>query len=499
MNGRYREILSGLMACPTAPFAEEAVIRYVRQWAADGPVEFAQDQSGNVLLRYRGDIEVPNSSARRGCHASASSEEACSGAKVRGVQADRGAGVAAGLRGHGTQQRLAALQPRAAVLPGKPHWVFAAHMDHPGLIATRRRGRELSAEFRGGVDVKYFAGARVRFFLADGASIAGAVRSARKTKSSPFLQCRVELDASVDVPAGCVGMWDLPAMRMAGGRIASRGCDDIAGCAAILCALEEIAAAGLPANVTALLTRAEETGFVGALAACRYESLPKDALVVAIETSKAHATAPLGCGVIVRVGDRTRTFDPSLTAHVSAVAQRLAASQPRAAVLRRQSQLGAAVPRVGCHASGSSAEACSGARVRGVQAGRGARVAAGLRGHGTQRRLAASQSGAAVLPKTEAAGAGFRFSRQLMSGGTCESTAYAMFGYTATGLCVALDNYHNQGRGDSIAAERIDANDFACLVQLLVAIARDNSSPANTDERLLNRLQGLLKERQQYL
>jgi endoglucanase len=37
----------------------------------------------------------------------------------------------------------------------------------------------------------------------------------------------------------------------------------------------------------------------------------------------------------------------------------------------------------------------------------------------------------------------FRYQRKLMDGGTCESTAYYAYGYPATGMCVALGNYHN--------------------------------------------------------
>jgi endoglucanase len=186
--------------------------------------------------------------------------------------------------------------------------------------------------------------------------------------------------------------------------------------------MEEIIASSAPAHVTALLTRAEEAGFIGALSASVHESLPTDGLIVAIEASKAHASARLGEGVIVRVGDRARMFDPSLTAHVAAIAQKLAARDKA-----------------------------------------------------------------------------FRFSRQLMSGGTCESTAYAMFGYRATGLCLALGNYHNQGQVDKVAPEQIDARDFECLVKLLAALPADDSSPEKTDQALMDRLQGLIKERQRYL
>lgn len=52
----------------------------------------------------------------------------------------------------------------------------------------------------------------------------------------------------------------------------------------------------------------------------------------------------------------------------------------------------------------------------------------------------------------------FRYQRRLMSGGTCEATALALFGHVATGLAVPLLNYHNQGDGKP-APEQISWTD----------------------------------------
>jgi len=63
--------------------------------------------------------------------------------------------------------------------------------------------------------------------------------------------------------------------------------------------------------------------------------------------------------------------------------------------------------------------------------------------------------------------------RKLMDGGTCESSAYCQFGYQATGLCVALGNYHNMDqRRRRLAPEYIDVEDFANLVKWFVELAR---------------------------
>jgi len=361
MKARHRTILRDLLAAPTAPFIEDAVVEAVRRWANRTGVRMTRDPGGNVLLHWRG--------AR----------------------------------------------------PGRRQWVFAAHMDHPGFAAASQRGRTLWAEFRGGVAAEYFAGARVRFFP-PGRQAVGRIELSRKTPTRWIRRCKVQLARDVEIPPGTPGMWDLPAMRIRGEVLAGRACDDVVGTASVLCAMEEIARREVPARVTGLLTRAEEAGFVGCLAACESGTIPAGAHVVAIETSKAQPAAALGDGVVVRVGDRARTWDPSLTAHITAVAARLA---------RRDRH--------------------------------------------------------------------FRFTRQLMPGGTCESTAYAAWGYRASGVCVPLGNYHNQGPRGRIAPETIHTGDFTALVKLLAALPADLAGPEGGDADLKRALRERLKTGRSYL
>jgi endoglucanase len=372
MNKRYIEILTRIVSCPTAPFAEHAVVREIAAFAAEIGLQVECDRFGNVLLNYR--------------------------------------------RG----KRLGA------------KWVFAAHMDHPGFVvvpaAGDRPSRKVMAEFRGGVREEYFVGARVRLILGD-AGVRATVKKFTPAAENQFSLCELELARPMHVPGGTIGMWDFAPARIAGGRLIARACDDIAGVASVLAAMDEIVSRRLNANVTALFTRAEEVGFVGALAVCESGILDRDSLIVAIETSAAQPSAPLGSGAIVRVGDRARTFDPSLTACVASVAGDLAKSD-----------------------------------------------------------------------KT------FRHTRQLMPGGTCESTAFCAFGYQATGLCVPLANYHNMGKGKMangkgrrVAPEQIDLGDFQSLVKLLAGLAASNATPAQADKKLLDALKARLKARRHYL
>jgi endoglucanase len=359
MNDNHLKMLREVLSTPTAPFREDAVVRLIHRWASDRGLDFARDQAGNVLVRY-----------------------------TRGRRTGGG-------------------------------WVFSAHMDHPGFVVLRQRGQRVWADFRGGVGKGYFPGSRVRL-LGDGLDVRGTVKVRREArKDELFPVCTIELDERVEVPPGTPGMWDVPVFRHRGQRISARACDDLAGVASVLCAIDELAAAKTPANVTGMFTRAEEAGFVGAIAAAKAGTLDEDALLVAIETSAAQPRAKLGDGVVVRVGDRTLTFDPPLTAAIAATAAKLATTD-----------------------------------------------------------------------------ADFRWARQLMPGGTCESTAFAALGLRAGALCIPLGNYHNQGPGERIAPEQIDIGDFGCLVKLLVGLARE---PANLPRRrmddLRKRLDGLLKQR----
>ena len=59
--------------------------------------------------------------------------------------------------------------------------------------------------------------------------------------------------------------------------------------------------------------------------------------------------------------------------------------------------------------------------------------------------------------------------RCLMSGGTCEATAYQLYGYRSAGLCVALGNYHNCGPDTQIASEFVSVDDVTGMVRLMTA------------------------------
>jgi putative aminopeptidase FrvX len=87
--------------------------------------------------------------------------------------------------------------------------------------------------------------------------------------------------------------------------------------------------------------------------------------------------------------------------------------------------------------------------------------------------------------------------RCLMSGGTCEATAYQLYGYRTGALCVALGNYHNCGPDTTIAAEFVSVEDVQGMVRLLVA-ASTMSASANPVAALREKLEKGLEKYQRF-
>ncbi len=361
LRAAHRKTALDVLSLPTAPFAETRVHSWIADFCRTLPgVDLRCDSAGNTLVRYRhGSARV----ARPVC--------------------------------------------------------LTAHTDHPGFVAERSRGaRGLEAVWRGGVRPEYFHDARVRFRVND-QWVRGRIRSIRTVgKGAARRVTTAQIDVPAPVPAGSLGMWDLPDAAARNGRLYARACDDLVGVAAMLCSLEELARTRARTQAYFLFTRAEEVGFVGAMAACRARTIPDRCIVVAVEASAERADARMGDGPILRVGDKATTFHSPATTYCQAVAEDL-----------RQTDKS------------------------------------------------------------------FRYQRKLMDGGTCESTAYCQFGYQATGICVALGNYHNMNtRTGRIGSEYISVRDFSGLVKWFVALATARRPYTGTDAVLHRRLSKIEKE-----
>ncbi len=90
----------------------------------------------------------------------------------------------------------------------------------------------------------------------------------------------------------------------------------------------------------------------------------------------------------------------------------------------------------------------------------------------------------------------FQFQRALMSGGTCEATAYQEFGFETAAVCVALGNYHNCGEKNKIAAEFVSVADALSMVELLATAAVRMPEGAELIGKLPQRLKVMLREAQ---
>ncbi|MGI8891100.1 MAG: hypothetical protein ACR2G0_10010 [Chthoniobacterales bacterium] len=227
-----------------------------------------------------------------------------------------------------------------------PVWALAAHMDHPGWVETE----DGEMKFLGSVAEEFRQNPKMKAF-------------------------------------GEFAMWDLAPFEIRERQIHSRACDDLLGCAEILCVFRELEERKAKAHCIGLFTRAEEVGFVGAIKLAQAKILPTDVTILSLETSTPRGTAEIGKGPIVRVGDKVSSFDDVATARLLS-----AAAEEKIPVQR-----------------------C------------------------------------------------------LLDGGTCEATAYQLYGYTCAAASLALGNYHNVTPDRTIAEEFVSIDDFKGMVRLCLA------------------------------
>ena len=265
-----------------------------------------------------------------------------------------------------------------------PVYAFCAHMDHPGWVTPDAvaTGETPAREFLGGVPEPYLEANRERI-----------------RDFGPF------------------AMWDLPACELRDGRIHSRACDDLIGCAVIVATLQALERADFTGECYGLFTRAEEIGFGGAIEMARDGWLrDADITVISLETSAERPPARMGAGPIIRVGDKQSVFD-----------------------------------------------------------------------HGVTAELVAAASEAKITAQ-----------RCLMSGGTCEATAFRLYGVRCGALCVALGNYHNCGPDNRIEAEFVSLADVEGLAALCTHLVQRPGPGPGSDAALRARLENKLTLYQPY-
>ena len=217
------------------------------------------------------------------------------------------------------------------------------------------------------------------------------------SKSSEWSPFALSQPVTLEFPGAAV--FDLVDFDFDGELVRIRALDDLAGCVAILAALESLARDERPVDVYGVFTRAEEVGLIGARFLAEEGTLPPDTLVVSLEASRTLPGAAIGEGPVIRVGDASLTFDAEAESVLLKAREDLLERQP-----------------------------------------------------------------------------GFKAQRQLMSGGTCEASAFRYYGYRTTGVAFPLGNYHNATPEGGVAAEYIHIEDFLGGVELIVQAVRSVAS-----------------------
>ncbi len=291
---------------------------------------------------------------------------------------------------------------RPGTSPDAPGLAMVAHLDHPGFEAVEEQDGAVRCQALGGVPPGALQHRVKVLFLPGGdparrvpGEVIRAVPVSEDAHDTPPRDRGVWVRPSQpvrDLP--CAVVFDLPDFDLDEDTINMRALDDLAGCAATLAALKAVAHVETQGAVYGLFTRAEETGLIGARLAAEDGLLPRNAVIVSVESSRALPGAEIGKGPVIRVGDARTTFDGRAEAYLTVARERLTA-------------------RTG----------------------------------------------------------GFACQRQLMSGGSCEASAFAAFGYQTTGLAFPLGNYHNAGPDNTVAAEYISLADFAGGAALLAEAA----------------------------
>lgn len=275
---RALEILATLCRQPATSYFEDRVSREVERILTDAAVPWEQDEYGNIIARLT--RQDPSSST-----------------------------------------------------PARPI-ALVAHMDHPGFEVIEVDGRRLTLKMLGRVsDVIYEQEVDLVVHCADGSTV-----TARTTGQDGDMQTRIlyaDLAQQGELVLPAFAVFDLVDCELSSNRVFARALDDLAGCAATLSVLETLAAENEPVDVFGVFTRAEEDGLIGARLLAADGSLPKETVVVSIESSRTLSGAEQGNGPVIRVGDAISTFSQSAEEILQAARVTLQRREPPIPVQRQ--------------------------------------------------------------------------------------------------------------------------------------------------------------------
>ena len=271
---RALSILRGLGSCPATPFFEGLPARYITEALRRAGVEYFSDEFGNVVA-----------------HVTAKTES--SGTPV----------------------------------------AFVAHMDHPGFEVVEIEGAGGVARAMGAVPAASLTKPAPVFVLApDGRRIPGVTEPHEDTVDPNDRNAdrlvRVRLNETIGLEPPLSLVFDLIDFELDGDTIRMRAVDDLAGCAAILAALERVGRDGAATDVYGVFTRAEEGGLFGARLMAEATMLPKETVIVSVESSAVIPGVVQGAGPVIRTGDALTTFDSEAERVLTAAAASIRGREP---------------------------------------------------------------------------------------------------------------------------------------------------------------------------
>ncbi len=227
---------------------------------------------------------------------------------------------------------------------GRPIFI-TAHLDHPAFVIERVISPSVfEVSFRGGVMDDYFKDARIVAYDSNDQPhrgvLAGTMPGPDNGQAGPFKNYLFELDRATDaLTIGDVGVWDVGPAEVIDNQMHTLACDDLSAVAAMVCLMDVMQTVEPTQDVRLLFTRAEEVGFIGAIAAIRHGTMPRDSRVIALENSRAFAESPIHGGPIVRVGDRMSVFSPVLTDAIAKRAEEVAGAPSTVTASQKLSSL----------------------------------------------------------------------------------------------------------------------------------------------------------------
>lgn len=287
MNKKKLSELKALLSLPTAPFREHYIAEYVVSVLTKSKVPFFKDPYGNIVI---------------------------------GVSSD------------GQYKKLVQRPSK------EPVRLFIAHMDHPGFHGVKwLKNRNLLVKWFGGSPVKYVSGAKVAIFgNHNNACLSGKIIKPKLvSKKWAIDSAEVRLDPGQVKHKDRPGAIDLfgtfkfsKPVTLRGKRLYTNAVDDLCGVFVIL----ETAITSFKTTsrkekpFLGLLTRAEEVGFVGAVAHFDLGWLhnsKRPIVCISLEASRTLPGARLGKGPVVRTGDRRTVFSANELKVLSDLAEKV--------------------------------------------------------------------------------------------------------------------------------------------------------------------------------